>query len=591
MPTISAPTTRAPRLLVILPAVAFVLALLAAPLLVAPPAGAAAQATCRLRNVYVPGADAVIYDVDSADPFFDVALGARPSAASQSALHGYDHLPSGGGGGGQLHALGSGAVEVAISDDTDDYWFTSTADPVGDNADGNREVFHSDRVDITQVTHTTGGGNLAHSDVSASAEHGLVAFLSTRNPLGTNADGNAEVFRADVGGVLNQITVTTGNVQGGLDLSDDGLSIVFGSKANLGAGNNPDGNGEVWRWTVGGLFPVQLTSTTDGTQVPSPTFDGGRTVAYDLDTAQLSSGNADRNVEIFLEAAGGEAEQITHTTGGKNLEPELNQAGTVITFLTRTTLGGPNPGLALFPTRWARTGGFTRLSDAPAAAEDGVAPSPDAIGASPAVVSTSNQTGGNPDGGTDLFRAECRTFGDVTQEHPFWLDVEWMASNGITTGYGDGGYHPSDIVTRQAMSAFLYRLAGAPAYDPPAVATFPDVGLGNDFFAEIEWMNAFAIGQGYADDTFRPLAPVSRGAMSAFMYRLADPGFPQATQATFSDVGLAHPFFQEIAWMANAGITTGYDDDTYRPGAPVTRQAMSAFMHRLGLQEAPSPNV
>jgi hypothetical protein len=51
--------------------------------------------------------------------------------------------------------------------------------------------------------------------------------------------------------------------------------------------------------------------------------------------------------------------------------------------------------------------------------------------------------------------------------------------------------------------------------------------------------------------------------------------------ASFVDVGPSHPFFYEIEWMNEAGISEGYPDDTYRPGHPVTRQAMSAFMQRL----------
>ena len=44
-----------------------------------------------------------------------------------------------------------------------------------------------------------------------------------------------------------------------------------------------------------------------------------------------------------------------------------------------------------------------------------------------------------------------------------------------------------------------------------------------------------------------------------------------------------HTFFREIEWMADVGVTTGYATvpKTYRPSADVTRQAMSAFMFRL----------
>ena len=70
--------------------------------------------------------------------------------------------------------------------------------------------------------------------------------------------------------------------------------------------------------------------------------------------------------------------------------------------------------------------------------------------------------------------------------------------------------------------------------------------------------------------------------MSAFMFRLADQTFSDPIEATFSDVAPGGTFFTEIEWMAAQRITTGFSDGTYRPTAPVTRQAMSAFMQRLG---------
>jgi hypothetical protein len=48
----------------------------------------------------------------------------------------------------------------------------------------------------------------------------------------------------------------------------------------------------------------------------------------------------------------------------------------------------------------------------------------------------------------------------------------------------------------------------------------------------------------------------------------------------FTDVPPSHPFSQQIGNIVGAGITTGYEDGTYRPGAPVTRGAMAAFMNR-----------
>jgi len=46
-------------------------------------------------------------------------------------------------------------------------------------------------------------------------------------------------------------------------------------------------------------------------------------------------------------------------------------------------------------------------------------------------------------------------------------------------------------------------------------------------------------------------------------------------------VSPSHPFYEQIARMAQQGITKGYPDGTFRPAAKVTRQAMSAFVRRL----------
>lgn len=60
----------------------------------------------------------------------------------------------------------------------------------------------------------------------------------------------------------------------------------------------------------------------------------------------------------------------------------------------------------------------------------------------------------------------------------------------------------------------------------------------------------------------------------------------------FSDVGANHQFHDEISWMADEDISDGYQDGTFRPGSPVTRQAMAAFMQRLaGADPSVAPTV
>jgi DNA-binding beta-propeller fold protein YncE len=173
-------------------------------------------------------------------------------------------------------------------------------------------------------------------------------------------------------------------------------------------------------------------------------------------------------------------------------------------------------------------------------------------------------------------------FRDVGPGHPFLAEITWAATEGITTGYADGTFRPAGVVTRQSMAAFLHRLAGAPDVTVPPIASFVDVGPTHPFFEEVEWVADAGIAGGYAGGTFRPGAPVTRQSMAAFLFRMAgSPDVVLPSTPSFSDVGRAHPFFEEVEWAAGEAITTGYEDATFRPSASVTRAATAAFLKRL----------
>jgi acetyl esterase/lipase len=183
------------------------------------------------------------------------------------------------------------------------------------------------------------------------------------------------------------------------------------------------------------------------------------------------------------------------------------------------------------------------------------------------------------------------TFLDVAEDAPFHDDIAWMATTGLSTGYPGPRFEPTAVVTRQTMAAFLHRLSdhlGGPD-DPRPDPGFVDVPVGAPFYDDIAWLAATGIttgSPGPAPGTvqFEPTAPVSRQAMAAFMQRLdllltgADPPAPDPG---YLDVPASSPFHDDIAWLADAGITTGYPGPTFRPTQVVTRQAMAAFMHRL----------
>jgi len=118
-------------------------------------------------------------------------------------------------------------------------------------------------------------------------------------------------------------------------------------------------------------------------------------------------------------------------------------------------------------------------------------------------------------------------FRDVATDNQFYKEITWLASTGVTTGWvepdGTKTYRPLQSVNRDAMAAFMYRLAGKPAFTPPAVSPFRDVATDNQFYKEITWLASTGITNGWTapdgSKTYAPLQAVNRDAMAAFMYR------------------------------------------------------------------------
>ena len=177
------------------------------------------------------------------------------------------------------------------------------------------------------------------------------------------------------------------------------------------------------------------------------------------------------------------------------------------------------------------------------------------------------------------------TFPDVPITHPFFDAIAWMVGAHIASGYGDGNFHPNDPVTRQAVAAFLYRLSSSPDGEHPTCdhAPFDDVPMDHPWCGEIEWLVHQGITTGYAGNVFRPSDPVSRQALAAFLYRLAgdpDGATPACHAMPFGDVPVASPFCGHITWLAGEGIVAGYGDGGFHPAARTTRQAVASFLYR-----------
>lgn len=188
-------------------------------------------------------------------------------------------------------------------------------------------------------------------------------------------------------------------------------------------------------------------------------------------------------------------------------------------------------------------------------------------------------------------------FPDVPKGAKFEKEINWMLEQGLTTGIkktdADGNvyyaYEPKFSVTREAMAAFLFRLEAPKNYQAPSVSPFADVKPGDKFYKEITWMHQAKLSTGIKQPSgkpnFAPKAKITREAIAAFMFRKdADRSYQAPKASPFADVKPGQKFYKEMAWMKDAGLSTGIKQPSgkpiYAPKWNVTREAMAAFFYR-----------
>lgn len=249
----------------------------------------------------------------------------------------------------QITNVASGSVLYPeINNDGTLIAFVSTADIVaGGNSDGNRELFLYDRTAgiFTQVTTTTGGD----TDLSTLNGAGtLVAFNSTADVVpGGNADGSSEIFLYDI--LTATMIQITGDIGGGSyspTLSTDGEWIALHSDRDLVPGSNLDASIEVYLYDIAGTTFTQVTNLT-GPESYSPSInDDGTKVAF-ASFNNPAGNNSDGNNELFLfDVPSSEITQVTDTVGPGYfymMSASLSGNGESIAFESFSDVTGDNP--------------------------------------------------------------------------------------------------------------------------------------------------------------------------------------------------------------------------------------------------------
>lgn len=173
-------------------------------------------------------------------------------------------------------------------------------------------------------------------------------------------------------------------------------------------------------------------------------------------------------------------------------------------------------------------------------------------------------------------------FADVAADHWAAASIAQLKEAGVVNGSGDGNYTPEADITRAEFTKMVVGVMGLEA--AAAEVAFEDCTAGDWFTPYVAAAVEAGLVNGVSETEFAPNATITREQAFAIIGRAID---AEATTAVaFTDAAdideYAAPY---VALLVELGIVNGYEDNTIRPDANITRaeaaKILAGFMDKL----------
>lgn len=125
----------------------------------------------------------------------------------------------------------------------------------------------------------------------------------------------------------------------------------------------------------------------------------------------------------------------------------------------------------------------------------------------------------------------------------------------------------------------LYNQAGCP--EVAGQGDFSDVAEISWYWEAVQWGAQQGVTQGYEDGSFRPNEPISRQQLAVMLYRFHQ-GAEGGSLEGFADAGQVASWAEEaMEWAVGQGIVGGMEGDMLAPQGNTTRAQTAAVLCRL----------
>ncbi len=168
------------------------------------------------------------------------------------------------------------------------------------------------------------------------------------------------------------------------------------------------------------------------------------------------------------------------------------------------------------------------------------------------------------------FTIEVLEEGEITDQVHTWY----------MQGYEDGTIRPDGKVTREEIAMILYRLLDDPISDEEVhELLYTDLSPDRWSYKAIVSLTDKKIIIGYANNTFKPTAAITRAELATMLERFAS--LKANTSVHYTDVGKEHWARLSIMKVTTNGLMEGYKDGSFKPQNQLTRAEAATVINRL----------
>ncbi|WP_083995331.1 S-layer homology domain-containing protein [Caryophanon latum] len=181
--------------------------------------------------------------------------------------------------------------------------------------------------------------------------------------------------------------------------------------------------------------------------------------------------------------------------------------------------------------------------------------------------------------------ASAAKFTDVPETHSLNIEIEYLAKEGIISGYSDGTFKPNAPIAKKHIAKMLVGALELPTTNLKPLP-YSDVPTTHAYYKEIA--AAYTAGIFGDAENFRPESSISRAFMAKMIAKSFNLKSIAANAVTYKDVPTTNEFYSPIQLVTMNNIARGYVGETvhnettytFEPNRLLTRAHFSAFLAR-----------